>query len=110
MRWPDLDAGQVLAAVEARWDLTGPFPIPRGTWLRCPVCGAGDPQPRYWRFWERSGTPTIRYRCDVSFKCVDCSALYPTFGVPLPDDYWHQHARKPGRQIWHREARKIMEG
>lgn len=106
--FPALSAVEVMAAVTARWDLAGVLPVPRGEWLACPVCRAGRPQPRYWRWHRRSGTPTIPGRCDVSFKCVDCSAVW-THGVPIDADTFERRATKVNRQIWWREARTLMD-
>lgn len=107
--FPDLDAGQVLEATSARWDLSGPLPVPHPGWLVCPVCGGTSIQPRFWRFHERSGKPTVRGRCDVSFKCTLCAVVW-IHGVALDVDAWER--RKPTRvnvKVHWREARDIIE-
>lgn len=108
MKFPALSAEDVLANVEARWDLTGPLPVPRGEWLACPVCRAGQPQPRHWNF-HRHGT-THPWRCDVSWKCISCSAVW-IHGVAVPQSMYvaavpHNRAQ---RIIQWREARQILE-
>lgn len=112
MHWPDLSADEVLAAVEQRWDLSGAVPVPRGEWLACPVCRAGQPQPRYWKWHMRPSGATLVWRCDVAFKCTACSACW-IHGVAVPRDYYERHVPKRNRRMhkvgW-RKARRALEG
>lgn len=107
MTFPALSPDRVLAAVRERWDLSGPLPVPRGEWLACPVCRSGRPQPRYW-LWHRksSGTP-LPFRCDVAFKCVECSAGW-VHGVAVDEDTYRRRAVKERRRIEWREARRML--
>lgn len=106
--FPDIPAREVLATTRAMWDLSGPLPVPKGEWLRCPVCGAA-PQPRYWRLHHRPGA-TVPGRCDVSLKCTLCSHVW-VHGVALDDDtYKRMTTRNPRRRVPWREARKLLEG
>jgi len=108
--FPALDAGQVLEATRSRWDLSGILPVPHTGWLACPVCHDPDPQPRWWRFHERSGTPTIPWRCDVAYKCVTCAAIW-THGVALDRQAWERRPNKKlaGRQVHWRAAQQMLE-
>lgn len=106
--WPELTADEVLAATHAKWDLSGPLPVPAGGWLACPVCRDGRPQPRYWRWHRRAGKPTVPWRCDVSFKCVDCAAVW-THGIAVDEQYYRSNATKPGRMITWREVRDVLD-
>ena len=107
--FPELGADEVLAASHSRWDLGGVVPIPREGWLVCPICGTPDPQPRYWRFHERSGEPTVAYRCDVSFKCLSCAMVW-VHGVALDQDAWNRRPPRLGiRQIHWRDAQRLLE-
>lgn len=101
---------EVLARVERRWDTSGVLPVPRGDWVHCPMCGSRDMHLRWWRFFERPGG-TVRHRCDVSFKCTDCSLVQYPFGVPLPPEAWRrwQQSRLPSRVEW-RQGREYIEG
>lgn len=81
--WPD-EHPDALSRVQAHWDLSGPFPVPRFT----PVCSQDAPHPTVIRgciFHQRSGG----YRCDVMFKCVDCSNTI-AFGVVIDKEMWHR--------------------
>lgn len=101
-------AEQVLARTAEWWDLSGPLPMPRGEWLRCPVCGDGDVQLRHWVFHERPKPHTLPYRCDVRLKCRRCAALW-AHGVALPVDYWRHNARRPRAKIGRREGARLLE-
>ena len=106
--FPDLDAGQVAAATAARWDLSGPLPVARPGWLACPVCHTDGVQVRHWRFHERSATPTVRWRCDVSMKCCDCGAVW-VHGVALTDEAWERREPKVTTLIQWRRGLKLLE-
>lgn len=108
--FPELDPDQVLAATVRRWDLDGPLPVPRPGWLCCPVCGCSVVQPRYWRWHVRSGAPTVAGRCDVSFKCCDCAAVW-VHGVAIPEGIFETRKLrgKLTRQIHWRDARVMLE-
>lgn len=100
----------VHARVAKRWDFNGPLPQPTPGWLRCPICGDEQPTPRYWRFHQRPAS-SVRWRCDVSFKCTDCSHVW-VHGIPLPDAVGEQSGVAEGsvRHISRREAERIMKG
>lgn len=108
--FPDLSAEEVHAATAERWDIRSGVPLPRGDWLRCPICGAA-PQIRWWKWHVRPPGHTIRYRCDVSAKCTSCAALW-MHGVVLTEDDW---AARPYPKLdralvkW-REIRDVLEG
>lgn len=104
--FPDLDPQQILDNVAARWDLSGPFPIPLGDWLACPVCRSAEVQPRYWEWVHLGAEHSVRARCNVSFKCVACSAVW-VHGVALQEDYYRRNAVQHGRVGW-REVRKHL--
>ena len=108
--FPDLTADQVLDATRTRWDLTGPVPTPKPGWLACPVCSCDVVQPRWWRFHQRTGSPTVPWRCDVSFKCTSCAHVW-VHGLVLDADAWARRAdaRTTGRHITWRRARQLLE-
>lgn len=106
--WPELTAEQILEAVSARWWLL-PLPHPRGDWLRCPVCRSRRVQPRQWRLGRRdrgdgpeAPAHRLSYRCDVSYKCTECSAVWP-HGVPLTraQALRIDPAARTGVRVWH---------
>ena len=80
--------GQVVKQSAAWWtfDRRVPTPAQGAPELLCPMC-LSDLLVRSWRFFERGGDPTLRYRCDVSTKCVGCGYIH-IFGVIVPDDVW----------------------
>lgn len=100
-----------MAATEEHWDLTGPLPVPKGDWLRCPVCRGDQVQLRVWKF-HRIGkskhrTPTHDYRCDVPFKCVACAATW-THGVAVPAEMYENAPTE--RQIEWRDGLRMLKG
>lgn len=109
--FPGYDVEAVLAATATYWDTSGPIPVPRPGWLACPVCRHRTVQPRYWRFFRRPHA-TIPGRCDVSFKCVGCAAVW-THGVALDDDTYIRmttsRKRPPNGRIGWREARQLLD-
>lgn len=111
--FPELDAEEVLVRTRLRWDLSGPLPVPVDGWLACPVCRFEQVQVRFWRFHVRSDIGhTVPHRCDVSFKCTGCAAVW-IHGVVLDE---HTHTRmararkRPNSQILWREGKKMLEG
>lgn len=108
MDFPDLSAEEVHAAVAAKWDLSGPLPVPRGDWLRCPVCGSDAMQIRHW-FWHARDHAVIPWRCDLSVKCAACSAVW-LHGIAVPADYYDRHSeRSHKRLIGWRDGRRMLE-
>lgn len=111
MMFPELDAETVLARTRKCWDLSAPLPLPIGDWLACPVCRAGQPQPRFWRFHIRGDLGhTLPYRCDVSFKCTRCACVW-IHGVVLDVEAWERmhRPRRANSQITWRQAREILQ-
>lgn len=86
--------GDSLDKVSERWDLTGLLPIPKWN-LKCDQCGKthedGAIQLRSWSFavvpWGKSKNT---HRCDVSFKCRECSLIF-YYGVVIPDSMAQKH-------------------
>lgn len=107
--FPNLDRDEVLAATEAHWDLAGVIPVPLGDWLTCPVCGDDTPQLRFCRFHGRDGDePTVPFRCDMSFKCTACAAVW-VHGVALSDEAWDRRPSEHGdRPIHWRIAERLL--
>ena len=111
--FPPLSKDQILKRVEESWDLSGDFPMPKDI-IKCPVCGSKEIQARFWAF-HLSSDPHSRvpYRCDVSFKCTRCSAIW-IHGIAIPEEMYKKHASlEPGKQAsklyrW-REVKKILE-
>lgn len=110
--FPDLPASEILVATYRMWDASGPLPVPRPGWLRCPICGTERPQPRYWELHQRTGDHAVFCRCDVSFKCVLCAYVW-VHGVALDEETWTrmrgQVRRHRRSQIGWREAKTMLE-
>lgn len=70
--------------VDLHWDLRWPAPVPREI-PPCPVCPDGRAVAKDWRFHSVAVAGSPRpWRCDVRFKCVDCSAVWQ-HGVAIPE-------------------------
>lgn len=95
----------MLAAVRKRWDLSGPVPVPVGDWLACPVCRADQIQARHFRFHERDSA--IPWRCDVSFKCTSCSAVWE-HGVVVTREMYARRSTPASKTIPWRTARDML--
>lgn len=107
LHFPAPTAGDVLAATDEHWDLTGPFPVARGGWLVCPVCRTGRVQTRHYRFHTRSGTPTVPHRVDVGFKCCGCACVWE-HGVAVSRDWYQANKpRRSGKIPW-RQAEQML--
>ncbi len=105
--FPDLDTESVLEATRAHWDLTGPYPVPRGQWLACPVCSSPRIQGQSWTRQVRPGA-TIVHRVDVRVKCTECACCW-VHGVAVPDDYGRRNGRRLNEHVPWREVRRINE-
>lgn len=104
----DLDL--VLAATRRHWDLDVPLPVPVGDWLACPVCRSAGPRIRWWRYHLRGKSETTPYRCDVSFKCVECGAVW-MHGVVVPVEHWDRRPfpHRDRQTIAWRHGRELIE-
>lgn len=105
--FPDLEPDDVHRRVDAKWDFTGPLPVPKPGWMRCGFCGSDVIQARHWKRHERRGG-TVRYRCDLSVKCCDCSAVW-IHGIAVPDEWWHRYKHLfPGARILWRDGLDLL--
>lgn len=77
-----------------------PVPVPRFK-PACPVCRGDRVLLRTWHWYERG--VTARYRCDVSFKCLKCSAVW-THGLALN----RSQRRANGKWVEWREGRQLL--
>ena len=94
-------ADGIMVTVRQHWDLDGKLPVPVGLWLQCPVCRSVNVLLREWRIGRRNqprGAERRRlpFRCDVSFKCLECSAVWP-HGIPLDEQTGRR--LQPGRGV-----------
>lgn len=106
--FPGLTALEVEAATAAKWDKSGPLPLPLGEWLACPVCSNGTVQARFWKFHTRESPTNMPGRCDVSFKCCSCAAVW-CHGVALDRETFKRMITGRNNRIEWREARQILE-
>ena len=93
--FPALDKDETLKRVREAWDLSGDFPVPKFT-VRCPICGSEEVQARYWSFHDANKHyhHAVPYRCDISFKCTRCSAIWE-HGIPIPEAVYRRHIPEP---------------
>lgn len=97
----------VLAVTAEHWDFSGPYPAPRGDWLRCPVCR--DPRAIPKNFLFHTGQPgaSIPRRCDAGYKCSRCAHVF-NFGIVIPEDAWeHYVGAEETRHIPRPEIREL---
>lgn len=101
-----MTGAQILAQVRRRWHID-PLPLPRGRWLRCPVCRSRRWQVRYWRTHIRPGDGhRVAHRCDVHFKCTRCSAVW-AHGLAV-DEATFLRLRSHGEWIWWADGRQLL--
>ncbi len=98
-----------LAATAEHWDFTAPVPLPRGDWMRCPVCRSDDWIPRTFGFHRGQPHASIPFRCDAAFKCGRCAAVWSHGIVPTQAD-WERFVPygEDGRNIQRPETRELL--
>lgn len=96
-------------ATERHWDFSGPVPLPKGDWLVCPICRAGDAIPRTFLFHEAQPEASLPYRCDAAFKCREC-ALIINFGIVVSEADWERFVPygETSRLIQRPETRRLL--
>lgn len=110
MIFPDLSADEVLRRTAAHWSFDGPYPVPIGGWLRCPVCTSTEVQGRAWRYHKPAHSVTLPHRCDVTFKCTMCAHVW-LHGVVVTEDYWEANARHVNTHVrWRRVLKDLENG
>jgi len=108
--FPAYSEREVLEKVSKAWTISDEdlFPLPKFI-VRCPVCESEDIQARNWQFtFKDSGG--AKYRCNVSFKCCNCSSVW-THGVVIPEEMFRKHVRGNIHQtkLYHwREVRELL--
>jgi hypothetical protein len=105
--FPAIGLEDVALATAKHWDLSGPYPVPVGDWLACPVCRCDTIQGQSW---TRHVQPDkgIVGRVDVRFKCTSCAASW-VHGVAVPADYSRRHSKNVNRHVPWREVRAALE-
>ena len=90
------------------WDLSQVFPTPRRP-IRCPVCREQTAIIKGYFFFEHPGKKLDRipFRCDVTFKCTYCSAVWP-HGLVIDKEYFD--AIGPKKTYSWREALDRLNG
>ena len=96
--FPSFDPETVLKRVQEKWDLSGDFPLPKWD-IRCPVCGSPHVQARNWQFAYQYNSPT-KYRCNVSFKCTECSAVW-IHGVVITEEMFRKHVKIDNKPVYY---------
>ena len=104
--FPALTEDEVLERVEESWDLSGDFPMPKFA-VKCPVCGSEEIQARLWQFTHKD-SGGAKYRCNVSFKCTRCSAVW-MHGVVIPEEMFRKHVKENENQAKMYHWREVKE-
>ena len=97
----DYTPDEVLKRVHRFWDLSGPFPVPRVR-VCCPVCGFADVMIKQCKFFVKR--PSMKYRCDVMFKCTVCSAVW-AHGLVVPKEMAQARLGGGAQVITHTEGK-----
>ena len=100
--WPDVE--DPLERCSRVWNLDGEFPLPYFQY-KCPICTGSSARIKDFKFHIKKDSPS-KYRCDVVFKCIHCSAVW-AHGVIVPEKMF---LVREGRNYSWREARDIIEG
>lgn len=93
-----------LERTQEAWILD-PLPHPRFD-LACPVCKRGSTRfgtvmIRGWKYHDRQtkhANQDRTRRCDVSFKCIECSAVW-VHGLVVTERHYQERAQE--RRDWH---------
>jgi len=109
--FPAYSEEEVLNRVSKAWTIEegDVFPLPKFV-VECPVCKSVDIQARNWQFTLKDSGGN-KYRCNVSFKCTQCSAVW-THGVVIPEIMFRKHVKGNIHQtkLYHwREVKKLLE-
>ncbi len=87
-----------------RWDFSKVLPVPLFDFV-CPICGSDRIKLGEWIFFRKKSSNGTPYRCDVRFKCTECSFV-PIFGVVVElkifnklDHYKHAFTWYEGLEI-----------
>jgi hypothetical protein len=109
--FPDVPLEEVHRRTAERWSFDGPWPMPKGDWLCCPICRSKEVQGRSWIYDKPSHSVTTPYRCSVSFKCTDCGYVF-LFGLVMTQEDWERHAadRANKRVRWRNVLRDMERG
>lgn len=113
--------GDPMEAIEWMWEWRAGLPFPRYRPL-CPQCERRDTLIRQWTFRSRANEKLANVesprlgRCDVSFKCPNCSMVW-FHGIVITDEQYEvamamiqEDCNCPARVVHHREARRILAG
>jgi hypothetical protein len=87
------------------WDFD-PIPLPKGDWMKCPVCRAGECIPKQFLFHVAQPGASLPYRCDATFKCRDCAAVW-SHGIVVPGEVYD---RFPNKNIERPQIRELLKG
>lgn len=98
----DLTRNEIEYRVDSMWEFT-PFPVPKWV-IQCPVCRSCEVFIKQCSFFKRKEND---YRCDVTFKCTNCSYVW-THGVVVPREIAKPMIR-PNGWSW-REMREYNGG
>ncbi|MGI9085385.1 MAG: hypothetical protein ACR2FE_08835 [Aeromicrobium sp.] len=95
------DWGDPAVAVGSAWQVDGtPLPVPRFQ-PTCFSCDGKDVLLRSYHYFDRG--ITSRFRCDVTFKCLTCSAVW-THGLAIQPS----QRKNNGHYVEWRQARELL--
>jgi hypothetical protein len=105
--FPTFTTEEILERVNKYWDLSCSLPFPKFD-LGCSVCKSDEILLRQWLFHDRSKRTGSKhgYRCDVSFKCTQCSFVW-VHGILVPKEMFEKYRDK--RMVTWRKVKEILE-
>ncbi len=79
----NLSEEEIEKNIDNHWEIYKNFLFPKFI-IKCPICGSEKVILKQERFFRRD-EGRMKYRCDIAFKCSECSNVW-WFGVVIPDD------------------------
>lgn len=101
-----LSADEVRERVDARWDCSGEFPVPKWA-VRCPCCGATECIIRRVNFHAKHEA-TVPWRSDVGMKCTACSLTF-NFGVAITEELYRRMEARGEKRMDRARLAEILE-
>lgn len=87
--FPEFTIEETMNRIHSKWEMSGPVPLPKFE-VKCPVCSEKKPLLKGALFHTRRKVSSNPFRCDVKFKCIECSFVW-AHGLVVPREMAVQH-------------------